>query len=237
MTTLLDDLLRTTAHVDDLDPAAMDQAYRSVRVAVTGRTRLASTVVVVPRIPGTRLARRLGLGFAGAAVVAAVAIGVAHISGDPGQGPSTTAVQTDNTVTTGDNAASVGNPNSPGWYEDNGDIVWRIFADKTAPEDYSRTLPSRFTAAELDDINARLEVLASSLTNGEFASHGYDARSDTVRVVTNIGQDRLPSDLVTSGALSYESATSASIVPPEETDTPEPMESQGPGQELPSTGD
>lgn len=214
----LDELIKDAGRVDNLKTDELDRAFRSV-CAAAERRQAPLTADAQVREPRHRVLARVGVGLAATAVVVAAGVGVGNLTGLFAPDPDTGVVAGHDGHEAPDEAIGEEGETdplasgpfagvSPGFFEENGQTVWRIYADATAPDVDAQTVPSQFTGAGLDAIYIQLEEFAtSSLGEGEFFSHAYDARTDTVHVITNITEERLPSDLVASNVLSYEFAS------------------------------
>lgn len=225
----LDELVKEAGRVDDLDHADLERAFRAVSSA-TGPLSDITTAAEPGSTPRRQVAVRVGFVLAATFAVAVGGIGVANLTGAfspnrdvvAGQDGSATPQDGPEEATGEDatdplvNGAFAGV--SPGSYEDNGDVVWRIYADAATPDVTAQTVASRFTSAELDTVFIQLEEFASDWLSGgkgsaDFFSHAYDAETDTVRVITNIPEQELPADLVASGVLTYQFSAVAPELP------------------------
>jgi len=205
----LDELVKEAGQVEDLDTSGMKRAFRTVRTTAASRP-VVTTAITRANAPRYRVGARVGFGLAASVAVATVGFGVANLTGafTPA---SEVVIGQDGDANPQDGPGEEDSPFadvSPGFYEDNGEVVWRIYSGATAPDLDARTVPSQFTAAELDAVFVRLEEFASARLSGndrsEFFSHAYDAKTDTVLVTTNIPEDELPADLTASGVLTYQ---------------------------------
>lgn len=212
----LDKLLSDNGKVADLAPEQLVQAFSTVRSTATNRIPRHAAVSFVAR-PRRGFVARVGLGVAATVAIAATGVLAANLTSwfGPDRGTELVAGQDGNHASSPDvddgeeGAGPVLDERfaaiSPGFYEEDGKIVWRIYADATAPDVDAPMVPSQFTSAELDAIYVQLEELAArELNQGEFFTHDYDAKTDTVRIVGNIPLDRLPADLFATNILSYE---------------------------------
>lgn len=100
-------------------------------------------------------------------------------------------------------ASSLPEDVSPGSFQYRGEVVNRVFADRSVPSTV-RTMPSRFTRASLSSLEKELVAIRDAAKDRNVA-YGYyhDAVSDVLRVEGNVAEQLLPVRALVRGEVSF----------------------------------